>query len=124
MKAFFFFLVAITLGLSALWSQSAFRPAIPKTWDEAALVDWATPIAALGVRPTHLSEVDYYALRVENFRTYPVYYPGREPDGYWEMLQRVGPKPLIEPELVKSAADWIEAGAGYSTRLTISTCAH
>ena len=63
-------------------------------------------------------------MRVENLRTYPVYYPGREPDGYWEMLQRVGPKPLIEPELLKSAADWIEAGAGYSTRLTISTCAH
>jgi hypothetical protein len=82
----------------------------PKTWDEAALADWATPIAVLGVRPTHLSEADYYALRVENLRTYPVYYPGREPDGYWEMLQRVGPKPLIEPELLKSAADWVEAG--------------
>jgi hypothetical protein len=53
---------------------------------------------------------EYYALPVENLRTYPVYYPGREPDGYWEMLQHVGPKPLIEPERLKSEADWIEAG--------------
>src|SRR5215831_3605947 len=26
------------------------------------------------------------------------------------MLQRVGPKPLIEPEKLKNEADWIEAG--------------
>src|SRR5262249_41772458 len=33
-----------------------------------------------------------------------------EPDGYWESLQRLGPKPLIEPEKLKTEADWIEAG--------------
>jgi len=27
-----------------------------------------------------------------NLRSYPVYVPGREPHGYWEMLQRVGPQ--------------------------------
>jgi mono/diheme cytochrome c family protein len=47
---------------------------------------------------------------VENLRTYPVYLPGREPEGYWEMLQHVGPKPLIQPEELRSEADWIEAG--------------
>jgi hypothetical protein len=57
-----------------------------------------------------MSEKDYYALPVENLRTYPVYYPGREPAGYWEMLQHVAPKPLIEPALLKTEADWIEAG--------------
>src|SRR5262249_26680097 len=41
---------------------------------------------------------------------YPVYFPGREPEGYWEMLQHVGPKPLIEPDKLKTEADWIEAG--------------
>ena len=111
MKAFFFFLVAITLGSPALWSQSAFRPAIPKTWDEAALVDWATPDRGSGSSP----EPIFLRLIItpcarRTSRTYPVYHPGREPDGCWEMLQRVGPKRLIEPELLKSAADWIEAG--------------
>ncbi len=98
MKVFFFILFAITLDSSALWSQSAFRPAIPKTWDEAALADWPTPVAGLNVRPTHISAKQYYSLAVENLRTYPVYFPGREPEGYWDMLQRIGPKPLIEPE--------------------------
>src|SRR5215831_15600451 len=93
----------------AVWS-SAVAQKVPKTWDEAALADWATPVAGLNLRPGHLSEKDYYALPVENLRTYPVYYPGREPAGYWEMLQHVGPKPLIEPERLKTEADWIEAG--------------
>ncbi len=39
-----------------------------------------------------------------------MYFPGREPDGYWEMLRRVGPKPLIEPKELVTEADWIEAG--------------
>jgi hypothetical protein len=47
---------------------------------------------------------------VDNLRTYPVYFPGREPEGYWDMLQHVGPKPLIEPEKLKTEADWTEAG--------------
>src|SRR5215510_14259794 len=82
----------------------------PKTWDAKALADWATPVAGLNVRPGHFSEEEYYRAPVDNLRTYPVYYPGREPEGYWEMLQKVGPKPLIEPETLKTDADWIRAG--------------
>ena len=69
-------------------------PEIPKVWDETALAEWATPIAGLNVRPTNMSAKDYYSMAVENLRTYPVYFPGREPGGYWNMLQRVGPKPF------------------------------
>ena len=47
---------------------------------------------------------------VENVRTYPVYFPGREPDGYWDRLQHMGSKPLIEPGKLITEADWIEAG--------------
>ncbi len=83
---------------------------VPKTWDEKALKDWATPLAGLGVRPGHYSEAEYYKAPVDNLRTYPVYYPGREPGGYWEMLARVGPKPLIERDKIKSEADWVAAG--------------
>jgi hypothetical protein len=101
----------VTLAaLIAALAQSAAAQPLPKTWDEKALADWATPVAGLNVRPTHISAQAYYSLRIENVRTYPVYYPGREPDGYWDMLQRVGPKPLIEPERLKSEADWVEAG--------------
>jgi len=78
--------------------------------DAKALADWATPVAGLNIRPGHFSEEEYYRAPVDNLRTYPVYYPGREPEGYWEMLQKVGPKPLIEPETLKTEADWIRAG--------------
>lgn len=93
-----------------LWPQSQVRPAVPRVWDDAALLDWATPIAGLNVPPSHISAQQYYALKVENLRTYPVYYPGREPNGYWNKLQRIGPPPLIEPEKLHTTADWIEAG--------------
>src|SRR5215470_9732884 len=71
-------------------SDLIFAPQIPKTWDEAELAEWATPLAGLNQRPTHISAKEYYSLPVENLRTYPAYFPGREPEGYWEMLQRVG----------------------------------
>ncbi len=96
--------------IAALAGSKSSAPEIPKTWDEAALAEWATPLAGLNLRPKHISEKEYYALTVENLRTYPAYYPGREPQGYWETLQQVGPKPLIEPEKLKTEPDWIEAG--------------
>ena len=88
----------------------ASSPRAPKVWDEAALADWATPVAGLNVPPTNMSADEYYSMTVENVRTYPVYFPGREPDGYWKMLQRVGPQPLIEPGRLSREADWIQAG--------------
>jgi mono/diheme cytochrome c family protein len=82
----------------------------PKTWDEEALQSWATPVAGLNVRPGHFSEEEYLRAPVDNLRTYPVYYPGREPAGYFDMLQTIGPKPIIEPETLKADADWVRAG--------------
>jgi len=102
--------VALLVASLDAGGTAAAAPKIPKVWDETALVDWATPIAGLNVRPTNMSASDYYSMAVENLRTYPVYFPGREPDGYWAMLQRVGPKPLIEPEKLTTDADWIRAG--------------
>src|SRR5882724_12451776 len=90
-------LVSMLLGSllrAASPADERWKPNIPKVWDEAALADWATPLAGLNRRPTHISADEYYSLTVENLRTYPVYFPGREPDGYWEMLQRVGPQPF------------------------------
>src|SRR5713101_2822303 len=102
-------LILVLLG----WSSGAaaadtknWTADIPKVWDEAALADWATPVAGLNVRPTHIREREYYSLAIENLRTYPVYFPGREPEGYWEMLQQIGPKPLIEPQKLNTEADW------------------
>ena len=103
-------LATVIIVESAASAAQRWTPDIPKVWDEAALADWVTPVAGLNVRPAHMSEKDYYTMPEYNLRSYPVYMPGREPDGYWDMLNRVGPKPLIEPETLKSEAEWLEAG--------------
>ena len=57
-----------------------------------------------------MSPEEYYALPEENLRSYPLYMPEREPVGYWENMQGVGPQALIEPATFVTEADWIEAG--------------
>jgi len=99
-----------TLALLLAGVPLALSVNAPRTWDEAALRDWATPVAGLNVRPGHFSQEEYDRAPIDNLRTYPVYYPGREPAGYWEMLQTVGPKPLIEPSTLNTDEDWIRAG--------------
>jgi mono/diheme cytochrome c family protein len=82
----------------------------PRLWDPGELAGWATPVAGLGVPPAHASAERYYALRVDNLRTYPVYHPSREPEGYREGLLRKGPQPLIDQAQLRTEADWLAAG--------------
>ena len=65
--------MALCLSASELAQSAASR-----IWCDEAVKDWATPIAALGVRPGHFSERDYYAVPADNYQTYPVYHPDRE----------------------------------------------
>lgn len=82
----------------------------PRIWDDEALKEWATPIAALGVRPGHFTAAEYYAVPGDNLKTYPVYHPNREPKGYWEWLQKQKPQPMVDKSKIRSARDWVEAG--------------
>jgi mono/diheme cytochrome c family protein len=101
----------VVAGLSSALGQSG-RQTIeaPRAWNDRDLSDWATPVAALNVRPGHYSEQDYYSAPVgEVLRTYPVYFPGREPAEYWEMLQNAKSEPLITPGS-RTMADWVKEG--------------
>jgi mono/diheme cytochrome c family protein len=102
--------LAVAVAAAAYRANHVWRPNVPRVWDEAALAGWATPLAGLGEAPTHLSAADYYAIPEENLRSYPLYMPDREPPGYWERLQSVGPAPLIEPGKLATQADWVAAG--------------
>jgi len=82
----------------------------PRTWDEQALANWATPLASLKIRPGHFSEDEYYRAPVDNYRTYAVYDPDREPLGYWESLRRKAPEPLIDIDRIGPSFDWVTAG--------------
>ena len=83
---------------------------IPRIWDDAALMNWATPIAALNVRPAHYSSAEYYRVAGDNLRTYPVYPPNTEPSGYWEELRKKKPQPLVDASKIRNAQEWIAAG--------------
>jgi len=98
----------VAIGANAQSTDT--RITAPRFWNDRELADWATPVAGLNVRPGHFSERDYYAApKGEWVRTYPVYYPGREPAGYWEMLQQKKPEPLVAagPRTVR---EWVAAG--------------
>lgn len=84
---------------------------VPKAWDDGELSEWATPLAALGLRPAHFSEAELAKVPIYfYYRSYPVYHPDREPPGYWEWLQSRRPEPLINPAELHTKRDWIQAG--------------
>src|SRR6266852_329485 len=98
------------LIVALLLSTAGLAAEVPKTWDDHDLADWATPVAGLNIRPGHFAEREYYAAPVDNLRTYPVYDPAREPDGYWEALHKKAPAPLVEIGRPRSAGDWVRDG--------------
>jgi hypothetical protein len=101
--------VALFLVLSAALAAQA-PTVVPRIWDDEALADWATPLAVPNLRPAHYSSAEYYEVPGDNLRTYPVYHPDSEPQGYWEDLQKKKPQPLVDISKIKTRADWIAAG--------------
>jgi hypothetical protein len=104
-------LACLAMWVVASLSVAPVPASAPKIWDDRALADWATPIAALKVRPGHYTPAEYYAIPAENLRTYPVYLPDREPPGYWESLQKKKPDSLVDVSKIRTTRDWVEAGA-------------
>ncbi len=104
--------IRLRFGLAMLVvSLLAAQPRVPRVWDEKGFAGWQLPVAGQKFTAGHFTEEEYYRAPVENVRTYPVYAPGREPKGYWDFLNSVGPKPLVEPEKLKTEHEWIEAGS-------------
>ena len=108
--------VLVVLGFLLSISSLAAQPAPskesipPRTWDSQALSEWATPLASIDIRPGHFSEAEYYRAPLDNYRTYPVYHPDREPPGYWESLKKKKPEPLVDLGTKGPAFNWIAAG--------------
>ena len=100
--------LSLTLALAVMVNTQA---RVPRIWDDVALADWATPLAALKIRPAHYTAAEYYLAPSDNLRTYPVYRPDQEPPGYWEDLQRKKPEPLVDVSNIRTTQDWIAAGA-------------
>ena len=105
-------LIWTVFSTSLLLAQptAAQSSAAPRTWDTRALADWATPLATGQIRPGHFSESEYYRTPLDNYRTYPVYLPDREPAGYWQALKNKKPEPLIDLAKIDRDFKWITAG--------------
>lgn len=101
---------ALVLLFAGTAAVVASRIDAPRIWSDVALAEWATPLAALGERPGHFSEDEYYRAPADNLKTYPVHHPDLEPSGYWEWLQKQKPEPLVDARALHSTADWIAAG--------------
>jgi mono/diheme cytochrome c family protein len=115
-------LVSCSISGSAISQQpdaGADRVVVPKIWDAEKLATWATPVAGVNLSPNFYSEKEYYAAPVDSLRTYPVYHPDHEPEGYRSWLAAVGPKPLIEPVKLQTKADWLAAGERVFVELDI-----
>lgn len=110
--------VGLTILLVAGSAQSpapAYKPVVPKTWDEQALSDLEVPLAVSSHSPKHISVEEYYHLPVRPiYKSYPFYRLDREPAGYTDWLRQQDPvilwddnghRPRLETE-----ADWIAAG--------------
>lgn len=92
-------------------SAQSFQPAIPKAWDEDEVKRFELPLAQPDRSPRYLSSDQYYALKVRPvYRGYPVYFPGKEPPGYLDILRQKEPEIVFDPSRLRTAEDWIRAG--------------
>src|ERR1700676_2886004 len=75
--------------LSAFAAGQTFRPDIPRAWDDGEVEAFQVPLAQRDRSPRFLNSREYYGLKVRPiYRTYPVYAPGRESEGYMEGLKQ------------------------------------
>ncbi len=113
----FFLVLAGIAGIPRLTDaqKSGFAPAIPRTWDDAAMATLEVPLADPIGSPKHVSADYYYKIPVRPiYKQYPVYAPGLEPPGYMDWLKQQEPVIVWDdgghsPRL-QTEADWIKAG--------------
>ncbi len=99
-------------------ASKVFTPAIPKTWDNAALATLEVQLANPVGSPKHVSADYYYKIPVRPiYKSYPVHAPGHEPPGYMDWVTQQEPVLVwgdangkhAEPPL-NTESDWIKAG--------------
>ncbi len=110
---FFLFLV---VGVFVHTSESrvdlpSFSPVIPKVWDDENMSTLQVPLANSIASPRQVSSEYYYRIPVRPiYKSYPVYAPGKEPQGYFEWLKQQQPESAFDTSKLKTEADWIKAG--------------
>jgi hypothetical protein len=112
-------LATVRVGMNHSQAQPsgarASSPAIPKTWDDAAMATLEVPLADPIGSPKHVSADYYYKIPVRPiYKQYPVYAPGHEPPGYMGWLKQQEPVIVWDDAghrpALRTEADWVKAG--------------
>ncbi len=97
--------------LVLLSSAPAQQTPIPRTWDVERLATMELPNAVTGKPAKHVDAEFYHAVPAAViYRTYPVYLPDREPEGYIENLLQKEPEIVFDPSSLHTDEDWARAG--------------
>ena len=76
-----------------------------------AAAAYVSPLANRVMSPRQISADYYYRMAVRPvYKSYPVYYPDREPGGYWESLKLKEPEIVLDESRLRTRAEWIKAG--------------
>jgi len=91
--------------------KPAAQLAVPRAWDATELASFEVPLVAADRSAEHVAPDYYYRIPVRPiYRSYPIYAPGREPQGYFESLAQLEPQVAFDATKLKTDADWIAAG--------------
>jgi hypothetical protein len=102
-------LVVVWLIISP--ANAGWNPTIPKVWDEEALRDFELPLPQTETKVKHISSDYYYRMPVRPiYKTYPIYFPEKEPAGYLDWLKKQEPEIIFDHTKLQTKEDWIRAG--------------
>ena len=107
--------LVVLLPVNAQVRQPAVQPVVPRVWDDHAIATLEVPLANPDGSPKHVSVGFYYRIPVRPiYKTYPVYAPGREPEGYMDGLKQREPEivwdDVAHKPSLRTESDWIGAG--------------
>src|SRR5688572_1703864 len=113
-----YILLALTISAASVAAQSAsqnasrpFRPTIPKLWDEKELTAMTLPPARQEGHIVYVSSEYFYRTPgLQIYKSYPVYRPDREPEGYFDWLRKREPVFAFDASTLDTEADWTRAG--------------
>ncbi len=105
----------VVLAKAGDQAQSRLSTSVPTTWDDQAIAQLEVPLANPIGSPKHVSAEYCYRIPVAPiYKSYSVYAPGREPDGYLDRLTQEEPEILWDDAgrrpVLDTEADWIRAG--------------
>ena len=106
-------LVASLCGLACVTLAAQQAPSVvPKTWAPDKLATLELPSVLTGKPTEHVSAEFYYSIPATTiYRTYPVYHPDHEPEGYLEDLRSREPERTFDAAGIRTEEDWQRAGA-------------